>query len=169
MRALIDELLTYAQAGSVISEPTSVDLRALVVEERDVLAATFEDAGATVEIGDLPVVNAHAEQLARVIQNLLANAVKFASPGVLPHVVVDAERHGDEWHVRCTDNGVGIPAGEEESVFVPFYRLSSGDVSGVGLGLAICRKVIERHGGRLWVEPAPDGGSRFTFTLPVAS
>jgi PAS domain S-box-containing protein len=169
MRMLIDDLLTYAKAGSGSPPHDAVDLNEVAVAARDSLAAMFRDTAATVAFGELPVVEGNRTQLLQLLQNLLGNALKFATPGTPPSIAVDAERDGAFWRVQVTDNGVGVPPAEQERVFAPFHRAHLDDEHpGSGLGLAICRRVAERHGGRIWVEPAPEGGSRFCVMLPAS-
>jgi signal transduction histidine kinase len=168
MRLLIDDLLAYAKAGNGATPHGAVDLNEVVVAARDALAAMFRDTGAALEIRKLPVVDGSRTQLLQLVQNLLANAMKFVAPGTPPRVLVDAEREGDAWRLQVTDNGVGVPAGEEERIFAPFHRAHAEEKQpGSGLGLAICRRVAERHSGRIWVETAPSGGSRFCVVLPA--
>ena len=131
----------------------------------------IDDAGATVEIRALPKVVGDPARLGQVFQNLVANAVKFRAPDRRAVVVIAAERVGAEWVVSVTDNGIGVPEADRLRIFAPFRRGAAADVAGHGLGLSICRRIIERHGGRIWVEPATDGagsGSRFCFSLPAA-
>jgi signal transduction histidine kinase len=169
MRALIDELLVLAQAGSQPFRHEPVALDDLVRRIRDGLCAAHDDPSTLRTAGLLPVVLGDERQLLRVLQNLVGNALKFRRPDVAPVVVVDAERLGSVWEVRVTDNGIGVPPDQRERIFEPFHRLAGEAESGAGLGLAICRRIVERHGGTIRVESADDGiGSRFCFTLPSA-
>jgi signal transduction histidine kinase len=167
MQALVGDLLDYAQAGLGAREE-EVDLGAIVEDVRTRLDAAIAARGARVTADPLPVVRGDAARLRQVLQNLVANAVKFARPGVPPRVHVSATaRDGGGWEVAVTDNGVGIPPEQAEFVFTMFERLGAvAGARGSGIGLAICERVVERHGGRIWVEPAPGGGSVFRFTLP---
>lgn len=169
MKTLIDDLLVYSRAGSGPPDMGTVDLGTVAIAARDAVHATTREASATIEIGELPTVRGDATQLLQVLQNLFVNGVKFGRPGVAARIVVSAERDHDEWVISITDNGIGVPEAERDRVFVPFHRLTpGGDVAGSGLGLAICRRIVARHGGRISVESAPGGGSRFVFTLPAA-
>jgi signal transduction histidine kinase len=168
MHALIDDLVAYSRAGSVLYEPASVDLGAVLEMAREALSGTLDEAGAMLEIGELPVVSGDASQLVRLFQNLLTNAVKFARPDVPPQIAVTATRRGDAWAVTVTDNGRGVPENERERVFAPFQRVGSDAEPGSGLGLAICRRIAERHSGQLRLDPGGDVGSRFCVTLPAS-
>ncbi|MCM2303351.1 MAG: ATP-binding protein [Elusimicrobia bacterium] len=165
MQSLIQDLLTYSRAGSRELAPVPTDVNKLL---RDVLAdldAQRKEAGAEIVVEPLPVVTADPEQLARVLQNLIGNALKFR--GEKPPVVrVSARRAGDEWTFAVADNGIGIDKPYLSEVFKMFRRLHSTTAfPGTGIGLAICRKIVERHGGRIWVESEPGRGSTFYFTL----
>jgi signal transduction histidine kinase len=168
MQALVGDLLDYAQAG-LGGREEEVDLGALVDDVRARLDAAIAARGAHVTAGPLPVVHGDAARLRQVLQNLVANAVKFARPGVPPRVHISATAlDGGGWEVAVADNGVGIPPEQAEFVFTMFERLGAvAGARGSGIGLAICERVVERHGGRIWVEPAPGGGSVFRFTLPA--
>jgi signal transduction histidine kinase len=125
------------------------------------------ERGATVEIGELPEVEADPSQLQRVFQNLLANAIKYTAPDVAPQVVVSGQAATGGWELAVADNGIGIAPSDAESVFEMFARVGApAEYRGTGLGLAICRRIVERHGGRLAVEPNPRGGSVFRLVLP---
>jgi signal transduction histidine kinase len=154
-RELIDGVLVYARAGELSTEPVSLSR---------LVAGVADDLRVDVAVGELPDVEADPRQLRRVIQNLLANAVKFraAEP---PRVEVSALRDSQEWVVTVRDNGVGVDPAHATRIFGMFSRVNS-DVDGAGIGLAVCRRIVEAHGGRIWVEPAAGGGSAFRFTLP---
>jgi signal transduction histidine kinase len=159
-RDLVDGVLVYARAGELSTE--QVALGRLMGEVADDLAPALQDA--TVEIGDLPDVEADPRQLRRVLQNLLANAVKYrgADP---PRIEVSALRDSREWVVTMRDNGLGVDPAQASRIFRMFSRANN-DIEGVGIGLAVCRRIVEAHGGRIWVEAAEGGGSAFRFTLP---
>ncbi len=168
MQSLISDLLAYSRVGSRGDAVEPVELEALLARVLDSsLAAAVEESGATVTAGPLPTVLGDPVQLGQVLQNLVANAIKFrgAEP---PRVHVSAERAGGEWTVSVRDNGIGISPEYAQRIFVIFQRLHSrAEYAGTGIGLAICKKIVERHGGRIRVEPAPGGGSDFRFTLPA--
>jgi signal transduction histidine kinase len=161
-RALIDGVLAYARAGELETEP--VDLEALMDDVAADLRPRLEDAGATLDVGGLPEVRGDAAQLRRLLQNLVGNAVKFRGEQA-PRVTVSAHTGNEGWVVTVADNGIGVAPESAGRIFGMFARASS-DHDGTGIGLAVCRRVVEAHGGRIWVEPADGGGSAFRFTLP---
>jgi signal transduction histidine kinase len=161
-RDLIDGVLVYARAGELSQEPVALgELMAEVVED---FRARLDQAGARVEVGELPSVQGDRRQLRRVLQNVLANAVKFRGDAPL-RVEVSAARGSQEWVVTMRDNGVGVDPAQATRIFSMFSRANE-QVDGTGIGLAVCRRIIDAHGGRIWVEPADGGGSAFRFTLP---
>ena len=130
--------------------------------------AAITESGATVTCEDLPTVMGDSTQLVQLLQNLIANAVKFRSAGAAPRVHVTAERREGQWAFSVRDNGIGIPADQAERVFLIFRRLhSQEEYPGAGIGLAICKKIVERHGGRIWVDSQVGEGSNFLFTIPA--
>jgi signal transduction histidine kinase len=161
-RGLIDGVLAYARSGELTHE--TVSLQGVMREVCADLRTTLDDAGASLVVGELPDVVGDPRQLRRVLQNLVANAVRFRSERP-PRIEVSAERGGQEWVVSVRDNGIGIRREHVGHVFDMFSRVTP-NVDGTGIGLAICRRVVEAHGGRIWVEPADGGGSVFRFTLP---
>jgi PAS domain S-box-containing protein len=164
---LVDGLLDLARVGRGAPPAEPVDLRRVVEGLLGTLAPQIEAAGARVEVGPLPTVLGVEGELARVFQNLLANALKFRGDAP-PVVAVSAARSAREWTLTVADNGPGVSARNRERIFELFARGQvDGEAPGTGLGLAVCRKVVELHGGRIWVEPAPGGGSAFRLTLPA--
>lgn len=170
MATLIDDLLTYAQAGRAVSEPTPVDLAALFSQVVTDSAPAIEAAGASVLAEPLPVVEGDKTQLGQLLQNLLENALKFTVPGRVPRVQVSAERRGAEWQIAVDDNGIGVAPADRDRIFTMLTRLHTRDrYPGSGIGLALCLKVAGNHGGRIWVTDSPFGGSRFCVTLPAVA
>jgi signal transduction histidine kinase len=168
MRALIEDLLSYSRAGRS-SEPGRVDTGELLASVLTDLGAAVADASAVLDIGELPAVTGDARELRQVFQNLVANALKFRrGPGVL--VSVRAERCAPGWWAfTVADDGIGIPLDQSDRVFEMFQRLHPrDDYEGTGIGLAICRKIVEHHGGTIGVAPRPGGGTEFRFELPAA-
>jgi signal transduction histidine kinase len=162
-RDLIDGVLVYARAGELSTE--QVDLGQLTAEVCDDLRPSLDGAGATVETGELPAVEGDPRQLRRVLQNLLGNAVKFRADPPL-RIELSALRDTQEWVITVRDNGVGVDAEQATRIFRMFSRADD-RIDGAGIGLAVCRRIVEAHGGRIWVEPAAGGGSAFRFTLPL--
>jgi signal transduction histidine kinase/ActR/RegA family two-component response regulator len=165
LRLLVDDLLAYARMGSGFAERTAVDCNRLVDDVLSHLATAIEESGAEVEVGELPLISADPGLMGQVFQNLIGNAVKFTA-GERPRVRVWSEREPGGYRFGVSDNGIGVPPGEEERIFQVFKRLHArDDYAGTGVGLAICRRAIERHGGTIWVESRPGGGSVFCFTV----
>jgi light-regulated signal transduction histidine kinase (bacteriophytochrome) len=166
MRALINDLLDYSRLGRQSLDRSAVDTAQLLETALADLHPTLAEAAAQVRHGPLPVVSADAGQLGQLFRNLLSNAVRFRGTAT-PLVQIRAERAGDFWQFAVQDNGIGIDRRHHEKIFVIFQRLHGRDRPGTGIGLAICRRIVERHGGRIWVESEPGQGSTFFFTLPV--
>jgi signal transduction histidine kinase len=159
---LIDGVLVYARAGELTSE--RVALGGILADVLEDLRPSLELAGATLDVGDLPEVEGDRRQLRRVLQNLIGNAVKFRGAEPL-QVRLSALRDSQEWVVTVRDNGRGVHPDQAGRIFGMFSR-ADGETDGAGIGLAVCRRIVEAHGGRIWVEPAEGGGSAFRFTLP---
>jgi chemotaxis family two-component system sensor kinase Cph1 len=136
-----------------------------VAEVGEDLRPLLAQTGARLESGELPDVDGDPRHLRRVLQNLIGNAVKFRGEKQ-PHVHVSAWRREDEWVITVRDNGVGVDPDQASRIFDMFSRASTAP-EGSGIGLAVCRRVVEAHGGVIWVEPAEGGGSAFSFTLPA--
>jgi PAS domain S-box-containing protein len=166
MQRLIEDLLAFSRVGTrggVIAETASRDVFDAAIEN---LGAAIAEAGAVVERGDLPVVFADPTQLQGLFTNLIGNALKFRGESA-PRVYVGAEPDGINWRFRVQDNGIGIDPQYFDRIFVIFQRLHGReDFPGTGIGLAICKKIVERHGGKIWVESGPRQGATFFFTLP---
>lgn len=168
MDSLIAELLEYSRTGrgATTAEPTDLDA-AWSVAVRNLSAAIVE-TGAEVTAGPLPTVMADRGEMVQVLQNLLGNAIKYHG-GERPRIHAEAVRRGAEWEISVCDDGPGIDPRHHERIFVLLQRLHRDDeVEGTGMGLAICKKIVEHHGGRIWVDSAEGDGARFTFALPAA-
>lgn len=169
MQALIANLLELSRAGRTVVAPLPVDTRRLVVETLEALGPAIEERGAQVELAGLPTVRGDASQLAQLFQNLIDNAVKF-SDGEGARVRVSAGQSGSAWRFEVEDNGIGIAPENFERIFGIFDRLHSSDqFRGTGIGLALCQRIVEAHGGEIGVESVPGRGSTFWFTLPGAA
>jgi light-regulated signal transduction histidine kinase (bacteriophytochrome) len=167
MKQLIEDLLAYSRVGTKGKELVPVSLEAPLKRALTNLRAAIQESGAAVTCDALPTVDADEIQLAQVFQNLIGNALKFRSKEMAPHIHVGAVEEAGEWHISVADNGIGIEPQYFERIFMLFQRLHAmGEYPGTGIGLAICKKVAERHGGRIWVTSTPGAGSTFHFTLP---
>jgi PAS domain S-box-containing protein len=170
MRQLIDDLLSYSRAGRTAAVASVVDTADVVAGVCAGMRALLTETGATVEVGDLPVVRGDAVQLAQLFQNLVANSIKFAQPGRPALIRIDARRRGSDWEVAVADNGIGIEPEYRERVFKMFQRLHGrADYEGTGIGLAICLRIVQAHGGSIWVEAGAEGGTVCRFTLPFVA
>ena len=167
MRGLVADLLEYSRLQSPTRRFAPTDCASVVAEAVANLRVSIDEMRAEVSHDPLPVVTADAPQLAHLFQNLIANAIKFRG-NQPPRVHVSAERHGNEWAFSVRDNGIGIEPRHCEQIFDVFRRLHpEGQYPGTGIGLAICKRVVEQHGGQIWVESEPGRGSVFYFSLPI--
>jgi light-regulated signal transduction histidine kinase (bacteriophytochrome) len=170
MQDLINDLLAFSRVGRMEQPFTDVDCAALVTRVRADLSRVIEENGAEIDAGPLPTVRGDAGLLRLVFQNLIANAIKFRGEAT-PRIALSADRDGDCWRLCCSDNGIGIDAEYAERIFVLFQRLHPRtQYEGTGIGLAMCRKIVEYHGGRMWLDTdqtRDGGGSTFCFTLPA--
>jgi len=166
MQGLINDLLAYSRVGTRGKAFKAADSNAILKQALANLQVAVTEAGAVVTHDDLPLVQVDAAQLTQVFQNLLGNALKFHSPEQ-PRIHVGVQRQVDHWLFRIQDNGIGIQPEYFERIFVLFQRLHTrNEYPGTGIGLAICKKIVERHGGRISVESEPGKGSTFFFTIP---
>ena len=168
MQTLITDLLSYSRVGTQGKplESTRCD-EVLDRVLNNNLRLAIKESGVTISRDPLPTVLADPLQLGQLFQNLIANAIKFRGKGS-PSVHVSAERRGGDWEIAVRDNGIGISQEHADRIFVIFQRLhTKTEYPGTGIGLAICKKIAERHGGRIWVQPTPGGGSTFRFTIPA--
>ncbi len=165
MSTLIRDLLTYAQIGSRRRREI-IDLGEVLSAALRNLRVALEESGAEVTAGTLPLVRGDADQLTQVLQNLLSNSIKYRSD-MPPRIEICSDRRGDEWVLSVKDNGIGFPPQYAEHIFEPFRRLHV-NLGGTGIGLAIVRRTVEAHGGRIWAESEPGKGAMFLLTLPVA-
>ncbi|HXN48074.1 MAG TPA: ATP-binding protein, partial [Bryobacteraceae bacterium] len=167
MQNLINDMLAFSRVTTKGREFKPVEADAALKVALANLQAAIEESHANVTSDPLPVVNVDSGQLAQLFQNLIGNAIKFRGKEP-PRIHVAVERQAKEWVFSVQDNGIGIEPRHLERVFVIFQRLhSAAEYPGTGIGLAICKKIAERHGGRLWVTSEPGAGSAFHFTIPV--
>jgi signal transduction histidine kinase len=172
MQDLINDLLTFSRVGRTTETFEPVDLDDVVSGVVEVLGPSIDDAGAAVTVRDLPVVAGDRRLLAATLQNLIGNALKFRGPDP-PVVTVEATLTdgvaGDEWVITVADNGIGVDREYGEQIFTIFKRLhSKSEYAGTGIGLALAKKIVEFHGGRIWLEPTPGPGATFKLALPAA-
>jgi len=167
MQDLINDLLIYSRVNSEIREFGIVETAKALEMAKANLQLLIEETGATVTAGELPTVKGDIPQFMQLFQNLLANALKFRSNEPIS-INVSANRDGDFWQFAVSDNGVGLDMQYAERIFVIFQRLHRKETyPGSGLGLAVCRKIVIRHGGRIWVQSEPGKGTTFYFTIPA--
>lgn len=167
MKTLINDLLTYSRLTTKAKPLEMVDLNETLSVAQKNLQSLISERGAEIVCErPLPVVRGERVQMGQLLQNLLANAINYQRPGTIPQVRLEARLQGREWLLRVTDNGIGIETRFFERIFKIFQRLhNKEEYPGTGIGLAICKKIVERHGGRIWVESEPGAGSTFCFTL----
>ena len=164
---LLDGLAAYSSAletdaASFQSVRTDILLRTVLMK----LSQELRDGGAEVVCTELPAVNCNFDRLMQVFENLIRNALVHRGEAA-PRIHIGASRHGEDWLFAVQDNGPGVDPDSLENIFKPFERMQSGDRPGAGMGLAICRAIVERHGGRIWAESQAGNGATFLFTLPA--
>jgi signal transduction histidine kinase len=181
MRALIESILTYSRVTTNAIPFHPVGLETVLSEALSNLEPVIEQKSARVEVGALPVIEADPQQMLQLMQNLIANALRFQKEGVVPEIRITASTvhvppdagpvdSGDAGfcELRVEDNGIGFEERYLDRIFAPFQRLHGrGNYEGLGMGLAICRKIVERHGGEITAESEPGNGARFLVRLPL--
>jgi signal transduction histidine kinase len=167
MHTLLNDMLAYSRVSQSEGKPLeNTNCEAVLESVRLNLEATIRESDAQVSSGMLPIVRADEIQLGQVFQNLISNAIKYRSESP-PDIHISAEREDGHWQFTVRDNGIGIDPQYHDRIFGIFKRLHGRELPGTGMGLAICKRIIERHGGRIWVESAAGQGSAFHFTLPA--
>jgi PAS domain S-box-containing protein len=167
MRQLISDLVDYSRAGTGAAPREQVDCEVALRQAVSNLRVLIAESGAEVTRGILPTLVADFTQLVQVFQNLIGNAIKYRGTEA-PRIQVNANRAGPDWEFSVSDNGVGVSGENAERVFSIFERLPGGGTTpGAGVGLALCKRIVERHGGRIWIDPSTGNGSTFRFTLPA--
>ena len=165
MSRLIEDMLDYSKAGHSRQPFEPIAMESILIQTRANLESSIREQNASLEIGPMPSVVGDHTQMVRLFQNLVDNAIKFHGPHS-PKICVTASRDGNYWLFNVEDNGIGIPQEQQERIFQAFYRLHGQEYPGNGIGLAVCKKIVERHGGRIWVNSAAEQGSIFRFTIP---
>jgi PAS domain S-box-containing protein len=167
MQTLIQDLLAYSRVSRANGAVTPIDCTGVLAQVQANLSTTIAEAGATVTADALPTLLADPGQIGQLFQNLISNAIKFH--GVEPpHIQISATHQGAEWLFAVRDNGIGIDPQYAERIFEIFQRLHTrAEYPGTGIGLAICKKIVERHGGRIWLESQLGTGTTFYFTIPI--
>jgi len=167
MQGLINDLLTYSRVSTRGKKFTSTSAETVLESALSNLQVATRESGAQVTHDPLPFIKADPTQMLQLFQNLVGNAVKFRGE-LAPKVHVSVKEDGDRWLFRVRDNGIGLDMKQAERIFQVFQRLHPrGEYPGTGIGLAVCRRIVERHGGRIWVESEPGKGSTFFFTIPL--
>jgi PAS domain S-box-containing protein len=167
MQELIKSLLSYSRVGREVTVPEPVDCNTVVEDVRQNLKIAIEESGAKITSDPLPEIQTHRIQLLQLMQNLVGNAIKFRGKDP-PLIRICAEAEGEYWHISVQDNGIGIAPEYFDRIFVVFQRLHHREqYAGTGIGLAVCRKIVERLGGRIWVASEVGAGSTFHFTIPA--
>jgi len=167
MQTLVNDLLFFSRVGRTRERFVPVDLAAAGMVAIGSLSAAIHESGAHIAMGNLPVVMGDAGLLASLFQNLIGNSVKFRGPDA-PDIHVDAVRREADWLITLADNGIGIEARFSDRIFVIFQRLHGRDsYEGTGIGLALCKKIVEFHGGLIWIDNEYQGGTKVCFTLPI--
>lgn len=165
MLSLIDRLLEYARLNKTVRPFERIDLNRVLDASKQNLDAIVEREDAKIISDRLPVVMGDAQLLGQVFQNLIANALKFRG-SQRPEIHIGVEEENDKWLIEVRDNGVGFDPKHKDDIFALFKKLHGADVSGAGIGLATCRRVIELHGGKIWADSVPGAGSTFRFSIP---
>ncbi|MDO8606334.1 MAG: ATP-binding protein [Phaeospirillum sp.] len=167
MHNLILDLLAYSRVSTQGGAFTTCDLSHAMAEATGDLELAIAETGAVVTVGAMPVLECDQSQMVSLFENLIGNSIKYRQPGVPPVISVETRQEGGEWIFCVRDNGIGIDPQYQDRIFIIFQRLHiPGAFDGTGIGLAICKRIVERHGGRIWMESEPGKGAAFFFTLP---
>lgn len=166
MQRLIQDLLAYAQIGKSDAPFDAIDCNLILEKVKENLQATMDEKGTQLTYGFLPTIQGNETQLIQLFQNLIGNAIKFIEPNVVPKIEISVKQHHQMWLFGVQDNGIGIETEDLKQIFEAFQRLhSSKKYPGTGIGLATCKKIVENHGGQIWVESEVGVGTTFYFTL----
>jgi signal transduction histidine kinase len=168
MSQLINDLLIFARIQRNGWQPAPVQMDSVLQQVVANCRIVIEETGTRISRTELPVVQGEASQIGQLLQNLFVNAIKFRRPDTVPEIRISASKEEGMWVFAVQDNGIGIAPDYRDRIFNIFQRLHSRqEYAGSGIGLAVCQRIVEHHGGRIWVESAPDQGSIFRFTLPA--
>lgn len=168
MQRLISDLLEYSRAGKFEEASKPVALTHVLSVVTANLRTRIEETGARIDATELPTVRGDETALTQLLQNLVDNGLKYRRPDVAPVIRVSGTRAGADWTISVADNGIGVEPQFRERIFRIFQRLHArGEYDGSGIGLSIAKRIVERHGGRIWVETPAGGGTAFVFTLPA--
>jgi light-regulated signal transduction histidine kinase (bacteriophytochrome) len=166
MSVLVKDLLDYSLLGKE-SVKTIVDCNKIAEAVLGDLGESIKGSSAKLTIQELPTINGYETELRLLFQNLIENAIKYQKPDMVPEIQISVKNHEKEWLFSIKDNGIGIDQKHYEKIFIIFQRLHNrNEFEGTGIGLAHCKKVVEMHGGKIWVESTPGSGSTFMFTIP---
>jgi len=167
MQNQVQDLLRYSRTDAQKLRYETFSFSAVIAEVKDDLAAAVQEKKGEIKTGDLPKIRADRTKMLQVLENLITNALKFSKPDVPPTIEINVATEANQWLVTVTDNGIGFEPEFGEKIFVIFQRLHSvGTYPGTGIGLAICKRIVEAHGGRIWASSNPGIGSTFSFTIP---
>lgn len=165
MRTLVKDLLDFSRIGNN-KQLEQLDCNILLQGVIQDIDKAIKDSGAEIIYDELPIITGYSTEIKQLFQNLTVNAVKFRKPGVAPQINIRAEKAGNFWHFSFKDNGIGIDSQHSERIFDIFQRLHTrSEYEGSGIGLSHCKKIVELHNGKIWIESAPGNGSTFHFTL----
>jgi light-regulated signal transduction histidine kinase (bacteriophytochrome) len=169
LREIVQALLSYCVVTAAKDIAwTDTCLQGVCQEAEFRLAAEIAETGARILRRQLPIISGDREGMVQVFKNLIGNAVKYQRQGVVAVIDISSDRTEDEWLITVRDNGIGFDPKQAERIFEPFHRLHGNEIPGSGIGLTICRSIVEQHGGKIWARSSPDSGSRVCFTLPCA-
>ena len=169
MQRLIEALLSFSRVGTTSQELEPTDLNGTLASVLLDLEVVIEETSAQIQVGELPTLNADSSQMRQLFQNLIGNALKFSKPDVAPVVSISASRHGSAFRIVVTDNGIGFAEKYQDKIFTVFQRLHAREeYDGSGIGLSICRRIVERHDGAIFASSSLGDGATFTITLPAA-
>lgn len=167
MSALVEAVLAHAQAGrTAISSSETTPAEQALYEAIDNLRSEITMSGADIKHGPLPELQISLQPLCQLFQNILSNALKYHKPDIPPLIEITAARENAHWNICIADNGIGIDPQYFQRIFIPLQRLHGQEIAGSGIGLATCKKIVTRAGGRIWVESEPGKGASFHFLLP---